>query len=78
MAAQADAPISFDRKTNVGLHHLAIKVDSKARLFEIHEKLLTHSVDIEFAPELIREGPAMHMMCYESSGLRIEFHWIGV
>ncbi|UTV30798.1 VOC family protein [Photobacterium atrarenae] len=77
-AAQTDTPTRFDRKTNVGLHHLAIRVDSKATLFEIHDKLSTHGVEIEFGPELIREGPAMHMMCYEPSGIRIEFHWTGV
>ncbi|MEJ2398187.1 MAG: hypothetical protein P8Z67_08060 [Gammaproteobacteria bacterium] len=27
---------------------------------------------IEFEPELLGPGPAMHMMCYEPSGCRIE------
>lgn len=77
-AAQTKTPVSFDRKTNVGLHHLALTVDSKDTLFAIHEKLAGSGVEIEFAPELIREGPAMHMMCYEPSGSRVEFHWPGV
>ncbi|MEJ2765227.1 VOC family protein [Photobacterium sp. MCCC 1A19761] len=77
-ATQTDNPTPFDRKTNVGLHHLAIRVDSKASLFEVYDKLASNGIEIEFAPELIREGPAMHMMCYDPSGLRIEFHWTGV
>ncbi|UXI04476.1 VOC family protein [Photobacterium sp. TY1-4] len=77
-ATQTDNPTSFDRKTNVGLHHLAIRVDSKASLFEVYDRLASNGIEIEFDPELIREGPAMHMMCYDPSGLRIEFHWTGV
>ncbi|MFM4718138.1 VOC family protein [Aeromonas bivalvium] len=76
-AAQTDEPTHFDRKRNVGLHHLAISVNSKAALFEIHDRLSVRDVNIEFAPSLIREGPAMHMMCYEPSGIRIEFYWAG-
>ncbi|TKY82122.1 VOC family protein [Pectobacterium polonicum] len=74
---QASEPVQFDRKNNVGLHHLAIKVDNKAALFEILEKLSAHKINIEFAPSLINGGPAMHMMCYEPSGIRIEFYWSG-
>ncbi|MEJ2763539.1 VOC family protein [Photobacterium sp. MCCC 1A19761] len=77
-AAKTDIPVHFDRKENVGLHHLALTVGSKDTLFAIYEKLAASGVDIEFAPELIREGPAMHMMCYEPSGIRVEFHWPGV
>lgn len=76
-ATQTDAPTHFDRKHNVGLHHLAISVNSKTALFEIYDKLSVRDVNIEFAPSLIREGPAMHMMCYEPSGIRIEFYWSG-
>ncbi|MEI7268639.1 VOC family protein [Pectobacterium versatile] len=75
--AQTSGPVQFDRKSHVGLHHLAIKVDSKATLFEIAEKLSAHNINIEFAPTLISGGPAMHMMCYEPSGIRIEFYWSG-
>jgi hypothetical protein len=30
-------------------------------------------VRIEFGPEPLRGGPMMHMMCYEPSGIRVEF-----
>lgn len=67
----------FNRNTNIGLHHLALQVDSKDRLHEIYSRLLEHAVHIEFAPELLRDGPAQHMMCYEPSGIRLEFIWPG-
>ena len=69
---------SFHRRKNVGLHHLALHVDSEARLNSIFEKLGAHpDVVIEFAPELVGEGPRKHMMCAEPGGLRIEFLWPG-
>lgn len=76
-AVKADAPVAFDRRANVGLHHLAFRVDSEAALGEIHEKLLSHDVAIEFAPQLVGDGPAQHLICYGPSGIRIEFFWAG-
>jgi lactoylglutathione lyase len=32
-------------------------------------------VRVEFAPELLRGGPAKHCMLYEPSGIRVEFIW---
>lgn len=66
---------AFNNQTNIGLHHLALLVDSRERLDQIYAHLLEHAVHIEFAPELLREGPAQHMMCYEPSGIRLEFIW---
>jgi catechol 2,3-dioxygenase-like lactoylglutathione lyase family enzyme len=63
----------FDRKENVGLHHLALSVDTIIDLDLIHLRLKEHEIEIEFSPELLRVGPAKHMMCYEPSGIRIEF-----
>lgn len=77
-AVQTDDYVRFDRKTNVGLHHLALQVNSEEELLAIYNKLVENDIDIEFAPTKIRQGPAMHMMCYEPSGIRIEFHWTGV
>jgi len=66
----------FDRKNNVGLHHVAIMMDSEVELNQLHQKLAASgAVYIEFAPELLRGGPALHMMCIEPSGIRIEFIW---
>jgi len=74
---QAKEPLAakpFDKNNNVGLHHLAISVADLETLNKIHQKLVAaENVVIEFAPELLRNGPAIHMMCYEPGGIRIEF-----
>lgn len=74
---QIEKPVQFDRKTNVGLHHLALQVKSKEDLFRVLEVLKANYIEIEFEPTVIREGPSMHMMCYEPSGIRIEFYYLG-
>ena len=68
----------FHRRRNVGLHHLALEVDSERELNAIHERMAdAEGVTIEFAPELVGDGPRKHMMCYEPGGIRIEFIWPG-
>ncbi|MFD2176727.1 VOC family protein [Veronia pacifica] len=68
----------FDRKKNVGLHHLAIKVESEAKLDELYRKIADHpKCTIEFAPELLSGGPRKHMMFNEPSWLRMELIWQG-
>ncbi|KLG23277.1 glyoxalase [Enterobacter roggenkampii] len=74
---QTEQPVQFDRKNNVGLHHLALRVKTREGLYRILEVLKANQVEIEFEPTVIREGPAMHMMCYEPSGIRIEFYYPG-
>ncbi|TRZ65190.1 MAG: VOC family protein [Rhodocyclaceae bacterium] len=76
-ATKDEPPNPFDRKRNVGLHHLALRVESEESLNGLHERLAGNGVRIEFAPELVRQGPAKHMMCYEPSGIRLEFIWPG-
>lgn len=76
-AAKEPAFVEFDRKRNVGLHHVAFRVGSESDLNVIHDRLLSHGVEIEFAPEQLGPGPAKHMMCYEPSGIRVEFTWPG-
>ncbi len=71
--AKSNDPTTFDREQNIGLHHLAIHVEGMELLDEIHRRLADRNIQIEFAPELLRNGPAKHMMCYEPSGIRIEF-----
>ena len=69
---------NFDKNNNVGLHHVAFLVESEDSLNEIYERLSrAKDVSIEFSPEQLRQGPAKHMMCYEPSGIRIEFIWPG-
>ena len=67
----------FDRRKNVGLHHLALQVASAADLDKVHQTLVNHGTAIEFAPETLGPGPAKHMMCTDPSGIRIEFIWLG-
>jgi len=69
---------SFDFRHNVGLHHVALAVPSRAALDAVCARIReAEGVSIEFAPEPLRGGPAMHMMCIEPSGIRIEFIWPG-
>ena len=73
-ARQPSTAKPFDKNNNVGLHHLAIRVADLGTLDRIYQKLVAaEMVDIEFAPELLREGPTMQMMCFEPCGIRIEF-----
>ena len=70
--------VGFDRRRNIGLHHLALEVRSEADLNSVMERLSAYpGATIEFSPELVGNGPRKHMMCYEPGGLRIEFIWPG-
>lgn len=68
---------AFDKNRNIGLHHVALKVDNEPDLLRLHEKLVNNNIGIEFSPELLGDGPAKHMMCFEPSGIRVEFIWPG-
>ena len=71
---QTDNVVDFDRKANVGLHHLAFIIDGEENLNKLHEKLSgSDGVTIEFAPEALTGMPAKHMMITEPGGIRIEF-----
>lgn len=66
--------IPFNRRENVGLHHLAITVNSLDNLHTLHDRLKAlPNVRIEFAPEHLGDGPTTHMMIRDPSGLRLEF-----
>ncbi|WP_438465912.1 VOC family protein [Marinomonas sp. PE14-40] len=68
----------FNRKKNVGLHHLAIQVESEEKLNHLYSKISDRvDCNVEFAPELLSGGPRKHMMLAEPSGLRIELIWPG-
>lgn len=72
--ANPKSAIKFDRKNNVGLHHVAFTVSSDKALNDLYDKLKQDdSVNIEFSPELMGRGPTKHMMVYEPSGNRVEF-----
>ncbi|HLZ65532.1 MAG TPA: VOC family protein [Aliidongia sp.] len=74
---QVEAPdraVAFDRRANVGLHHLAFAVAERAGFDALHERVAKWpGVVVEFAPELLGAGPKMHFMVREPSGVRIEF-----
>ncbi len=72
---QSDAKtIEFDRKHNVGLHHLAFSVASLDDLNALHTSFKKiDDIEIEFAPQPNGGGPTIHMMIREPSGNRLEF-----
>lgn len=71
---QIDTPIDYDRKSNIGLHHFALKVDSFERLETLYNTILETSFKPEFSPQPVREGSqAMHFIISGPSSIRIEF-----
>jgi catechol 2,3-dioxygenase-like lactoylglutathione lyase family enzyme len=70
-----DRAIAFDRRSNVGLHHLALAVPSEAALLELYDIVRAHpGVTTEFAPEPSRPGSkTIHFICAMPGGARIEF-----
>jgi catechol 2,3-dioxygenase-like lactoylglutathione lyase family enzyme len=68
-----DPNATFDRKTHLGLHHLALELDSEVELDALYDRLQKEpGVVIEFAPESRQAGSARHMMLYEPGGIRLE------
>ncbi|RYY05551.1 MAG: VOC family protein [Alphaproteobacteria bacterium] len=67
--------VPFDRRTNVGLHHLALKVTDADALDAVHDRVRTYpGVTVEFAPEPMRAGsPVRHFICTMPGGVRLEF-----
>jgi catechol 2,3-dioxygenase-like lactoylglutathione lyase family enzyme len=74
-AADPASAAAFDRKANIGLHHLALLVADDAVLAEVFERVSAHpGATVEFAPEPIREGSSTrHFICAMPGGIRIEF-----
>jgi catechol 2,3-dioxygenase-like lactoylglutathione lyase family enzyme len=73
-----DGATPFDRKKNVGLHHLAIRVPSDEALnkvYEVASKVPGVRVDGEGAckPEPLDGFHITHAIVYDPSGIRIEF-----
>ena len=65
----------FDRRRNIGLHHLALAVADDAALDKVHAALSARDdVEIEFGPGPMGEKlPVRHMLAYIPGGIRIEF-----
>ena len=71
--AQSEAPTTFDRKSNVGLHHFALRLADGHDLQAMYQTLSARSdVEIEFAPEALGASPTKHLMCTIPGGLRME------
>ena len=75
-AIKEEPSIPFDRRKNIGLHHVAFIVENEDVLNNLHKRLSDNGIKIEFSPEQLGSGPAKHMMCYEPSGIRVEFIWL--
>ena len=66
--------VPFDRRRNIGLHHLALKVVDRGALEALHARVAAWpGTVIEFAPERSGKGPKVHFMVQEPGGTRIEF-----
>jgi catechol 2,3-dioxygenase-like lactoylglutathione lyase family enzyme len=72
--AKEEPYVAFDRKKNVGLHHLALRVKTTEDLHRLHERVLAFpGIVTEFSPEPSSGGPRIHFMIREPGGCRIEF-----
>lgn len=64
---------AFDRRRNVGLHHLALKIADLDVLSDLHARVSAWpDAVVEFAPEPVGKGPRVHCMIREPGGARIE------
>ncbi len=74
-ATDPDNAVAFDRKNVIGLHHLALAVESETALDGLYDRLKdAKNVNVEFAPEPFSGMPARHMMCnIPGGGIRVEF-----
>lgn len=66
----------FDRRANVGLHHVAFKIASEAELNALFTLVKAWpDVEIECEPEFSGKGPKVHFFVAEPGGLRLEFSY---
>jgi len=74
-AADPLAARAFDRRANIGLHHLSLAVTDDAALEAVWEKVSAHpEVVIDVAPCPIRPGSATrHFLVFIPGGIRMEF-----
>ena len=73
---QAEDPataVPFDRRTNIGLHHLALRVADRDELEHLASELGGRDdADIEFEPEHLGGTNIRHMMCRIPGNIRLE------
>ena len=71
---KSEEPVGFDRRKNIGLHHVAFKIESEDALNSTFEKIRTWpDVVVECAPEFSGQGPKVHFFINEPGGNRMEF-----
>ncbi len=75
---RAEDPLTaraFDRRANIGLHHLSLAVANDAELDAAWEKVSAHpGVVVDFAPGPIRPGATTrHFLVFIPGGIRMEF-----
>ncbi|MCR9059749.1 MAG: VOC family protein [Rhodobacteraceae bacterium] len=72
------SPRRFDRRLNIGLHHLALEVESEEELLRLADVVAAWpGVKVEFMPEFMGTGSRKHMMFAEPGGIRLELVWMG-
>lgn len=66
---------AFDRRNNIGLHHLSLGVADDAALDAVWDRVrLLPDVVVDAAPSIIRPGsPACHFLIFIPGGIRVEF-----
>lgn len=74
-AANPRTAVPFDRRANIGLHHLALTVEDDGALDALYATLHGQpDVTVEFAPTPIAPGSDIrHFICAMPGGVRIEF-----
>ena len=71
---QVKDPPGFDRKSNIGLHHVAFKIATEAKLRDLFTRVKDWpEIDVECEPEFSGTGPKVHFFINEPGGLRLEF-----
>lgn len=65
--------VPFDRRANIGLHHLALRVGDSAALSSLHRELaVREDTSIEFQPEDLGDSGLQHMMIRIPGNIRLE------
>lgn len=73
---QAENPATatpFDRRKNIGLHHLALSVGDRDALTAVADELGSRAdTEIEFEPAALGDSGLRHMMCRIPGNIRLE------
>ncbi|MEJ8566314.1 VOC family protein [Elongatibacter sediminis] len=72
-AENPDQATPFDRRANIGLHHLALRAGDAAALARLHDALAVRDdASVEFAPEALGDTGLQHMMVRIPGNIRLE------